>query len=107
MEVLEKLEKECDKLPKAFKSLKYVPALISCARAYIKKEYREIPYGTIVHIVAALLYLASPVDIIPDVIPVIGHGDDAIVIALCLKGVKEDLDKYIIWRDGMETVEAK
>lgn len=33
------------------------------------------------------LYLASPVDLVPDVIPVAGQLDDAIVLVLVLRGV--------------------
>ena len=40
-------------------------------------------------LVLALLYIISPVDVIPDVIPVVGWADDALVAvgagALCLK----------------------
>jgi uncharacterized membrane protein YkvA (DUF1232 family) len=34
-----------------------------------------------------LLYLASPVDIVPDFVPVIGYADDAIVTAFVLRHV--------------------
>ncbi len=37
---------------------------------------------------AAAIYLVSPYDAIPDFIPVIGHFDDAIVIALALAAMK-------------------
>ena len=30
-------------------------------------------------------YLASPVDIVPDFVPVVGYADDAIVVALALR----------------------
>lgn len=34
-----------------------------------------------------LAYLAMPIDLVPDFIPVIGYADDAIVIALTLRSV--------------------
>jgi uncharacterized membrane protein YkvA (DUF1232 family) len=34
---------------------------------------------------ALLLYLASPIDLVPDFIPVLGYADDAIVVALALR----------------------
>ena len=36
----------------------------------------------IIGIILAIIYLISPVDLIPDVIPVIGLIDDVIVIAM-------------------------
>jgi len=65
---------------------------------YVKGNYREVPYWTIAAIVAALLYVLSPVDIIPDFIPVVGYVDDALVMAACLKMVEQDLYKYKEWK---------
>ncbi len=39
---------------------------------------------------AAVLYLVMPFDLIPDFIPIVGHFDDAIVIALLLRLLKRD-----------------
>jgi uncharacterized membrane protein YkvA (DUF1232 family) len=38
-------------------------------------------------LVLAILYLASPIDIVPDFIPVAGQVDDVIVVALALRVV--------------------
>ncbi len=53
-----------------------------------------MPIGTIAAIVGTLAYVLCPFDMIPDYIPGIGYLDDAGVLALCLKLVKPDLDKY-------------
>ena len=39
-------------------------------------NYKKIPFGTIAAVVASLLYFVSPIDVIPDFIPVIGYIDD-------------------------------
>jgi uncharacterized membrane protein YkvA (DUF1232 family) len=36
---------------------------------------------------ALLAYLALPIDLIPDFLPLIGYADDAIVVALALRSV--------------------
>ena len=48
--------------------------------------------------IAALLYVLSPIDLIPDFIPVVGYVDDALVVAVCIKLVQADLDKYRDWK---------
>ncbi len=45
-------------------------------------------------VVATLVYLIVPVDAIPDVAPVIGFADDALVIAAAVKTLGKALEKY-------------
>lgn len=47
----------------------------------------EMPAGVRVGLVALLAFIASPIDLIPDVIPVIGFADDVIITALVLRWV--------------------
>jgi len=48
---------------------------------------KTVPTGVRVRLVLLLVYLASPIDLIPDFIPVVGYLDDAIVVALVLRSV--------------------
>ena len=94
--LVEKLEKKL-KNAKLNEALESVPILISCLKSYIKREYTEIPVGTMIAIVSALIYWVSPWDLIPDYIPGIGQIDDAAVVMVCLTMVKADLDEYKEW----------
>lgn len=76
-----------------------VPTMASLIKSYVKKEYTEIPIGSIIAILSALIYFVSPVDLIPDAIPVIGLVDDAAVVAACLNFVNSDLEEYSNWRE--------
>lgn len=95
---LQKLEKKLKVIPKVGETFAIVPTMISLIRNYIKKEYTEIPIGTIIAILSALIYIFSPVDFVPDVIPGAGYIDDALVIGACLKLVSSDVKDYEKWR---------
>lgn len=46
------------------------------------------------HVLAALVYFADPADVIPDSVPVLGYLDDAIMIEMCVRQLKHELDAY-------------
>jgi uncharacterized membrane protein YkvA (DUF1232 family) len=48
---------------------------------------RSLPRGVRVRLWLLLGYLAVPVDLVPDFVPVLGYADDAIVVALVLRSV--------------------
>ncbi len=48
---------------------------------------RAVPAGARLWLWLALAYLASPIDLVPDFIPVIGYADDAILVAVVLRAV--------------------
>ena len=86
------LNKMNDKNLKGF--LDDVKLFFSMLKDFFTKKYTEVPVGTIMAIAGSLLYVLAPIDVIPDFIPVAGYLDDAGIIALCMKFVKNDLDKY-------------
>lgn len=48
---------------------------------------RSLPRGVRVRLALLVVYLALPIDLIPDFIPVLGYADDAIIVTLVLRGV--------------------
>lgn len=95
---LQDVEKFLASIPKVGDALSDVPVLISLVRSYIKKEYIDIPLLSIILIVSALIYIFTPIDIIPDSIPGIGFLDDAAVIAILSKWLDNQIDDYRAWR---------
>ncbi len=98
-EFLKKLEKKLATVPAVGGVLADMPVLISLVRAYLKKEYRKIPLGSIISIICALLYFFSPVDLLPDFLPVIGYLDDVAVVAFVINMIHDDLNDYREWKD--------
>ncbi len=96
---LQRLEKKLKTIPIAGNKLAVLPTMISLVRNYMKKEYTDIPIGTVIAIISALIYFVSPIDIVPDSIPVIGYFDDAAVVGACWKLVESDIDEYERWRE--------
>lgn len=47
----------------------------------------SLPRGVRVRLWLLLAYLALPVDLVPDVIPVVGYADDVVAVALVLRSV--------------------
>ena len=61
---------------------------------------QQVPLKTIAAIVGTLVYVLSPIDIIPDFIPGFGYLDDAGVVELCRRLIKSDIDKYRAWKES-------
>ena len=95
---LQRLEKKLKIIPIAGDKLAVVPVMVSLLKNYVKKEYTDIPIGTIIDIISAMTYFVSPIDLVPDSIPVLGYFDDAAVVAACWKLVQSDVDEYVEWR---------
>jgi len=97
---LERLERKLEKVPVVGKQLSNIPMLVSLVRSYIRKDYRDVPQGSIIAIVSALIYFLSPIDLLPDCIPVLGYVDDAAVFAFVWKMVADDIEEYRKWQEA-------
>ena len=102
---LERLEKKLKHIPVVGGILSEIPTLISLVKAFIQKKYLEIPIGSMIAIVGALLYFLSPLDLFPDILPAIGLVDDAAVLTLAFKLVHDDVVEFKSWRGKNQTKE--
>ncbi len=85
-----------------------IGTIIEMIGACLTGTYQEAPLRVVVAAMVAIIYLLSPIDLIPDFIPVFGWMDDAAVITLALSmGVSAELEKYRIWKEDDETRRRK
>jgi uncharacterized membrane protein YkvA (DUF1232 family) len=66
-------------------------------QAYLKGEYRTIPWKSLLLIVAAIIYFLNPIDVIPDIMPIVGLTDDFAVLFMVYKSIGADIDNFLEW----------
>ena len=76
-------------------------------RAYASGEYRQLPWKTLIRIIAVLIYFVSPIDILPDFLPIIGLTDDIALMLWLFSGINDDLDKFRQWEQTATTARQK
>ena len=77
-----------------------VTMLSRMVKAYFTGEYKIIPWGSIVKIIAVLIYFISPIDVIPDILPLVGLTDDLALTMWLFSSLKEDLENFEVWEQG-------
>jgi uncharacterized membrane protein YkvA (DUF1232 family) len=77
--------------------LDQVGTLRRLVRAYRQGDYRQTPWRSILTIIAALIYFVTPLDFIPDFLPVLGFTDDIAVILWVFNTLKADIDNFRAW----------
>jgi uncharacterized membrane protein YkvA (DUF1232 family) len=75
----------------------YLHAMLRLIRALQRNEYSVASESSLVVIIAAIIYVVSPLDVIPDAIPAIGYLDDATVLTLALMRTRSELDDFMMW----------
>lgn len=95
----EKIKELLTKVVKMFdkEELQDVLADLKCLYGYVRDvttgKYKDYNVSNLALAIAALVYLVSPLDFIPDLLPG-GLLDDAAVIAWAIKQLHEELAKY-------------
>ena len=101
---LYRLEQKFNDMPFVGKKFSMIPIMISLVKNYVQGKYTTVPYGTILAVLSALVYFLSPIDIIPDFIPLAGYLDDMAVLGLCMNMVSIDIETYEKWRQAQELI---
>ena len=70
---------------------------------------REVPAAAKVALGAVAVYLASPVDLIPDFIPFVGYLDDLLLAAIVVDGLLNYVDRSLLlkyWPGSVVSLDA-
>jgi len=73
-------------------------------RAYATGRYRNIPWKSLLVVLAAFLYFINPLDLVPDALPVLGLSDDFSVLLWVYNSVKGEVDKFLIWEKSQPEI---
>lgn len=76
--------------------------VVRLAKAWKSGSYSQVPQKSLVAIVAAILYLVNPLDVIPDFIPGVGYLDDAAILTWVLEMIADDLEGFRQWESSEE-----
>ncbi len=88
-------EEKSTRLEAQFESFKLTWELL---QDYWGGNYKNVPWKLLASIGFAVTYLVSPLDIIPDFLPLLGFTDDAAVFALVVSSFQSELDAYREWK---------
>jgi uncharacterized membrane protein YkvA (DUF1232 family) len=72
-------------------------SIASLIKNYASGEYRDVSKGSIISVVAALIYFASPLDFIPDFVPMLGFADDLALLTFVISKLGNELEKFQLW----------
>lgn len=78
--------------------------LLRMVKAYSNGTYKNLPWKSLVSIVAVLIYFVSPIDLIPDFLPVIGITDDIALVLWLIRTLGEDINKFSEWEKNEKTI---
>ncbi|GAA3968072.1 YkvA family protein [Hymenobacter antarcticus] len=99
-EVAEKLANKESKTNKFRQLFEVALTLVRLIRSYISGEYREISTSTIISGLAVLLYVLSPIDLVPDFIPILGFLDDLSLVSWYVGKFQGEIVRFREWEEA-------
>ena len=80
-----------------------IQTFFAMVRAIVKGQYK-MPWKTFFWILLCLVYFLSPIDLLPDVLPILGFADDGAFIVFVLLLIHQDLMLFRQSQQDRETV---
>jgi uncharacterized membrane protein YkvA (DUF1232 family) len=98
-ETADKLADESSKDNKFKQLFSVALTLVRMVRSYITGDYRQIQTSTIISGLAVLLYVLSPIDLVPDFIPIVGFLDDLSLVSWFVGKFHGEIVRYRAWEN--------
>lgn len=95
LQVKERLEKVSDN-PKVKAALEPILMFKRMIQAHLSGQFK-VTNKTLGLIVLGLVYFVTPLDFIPDFMPLIGFADDLSVLLAIYNSVKHEIDEFKMW----------
>lgn len=87
-------------LPKCAELSEHICDFCDLLSDYFDGVYQNLPLSTIVALLAGLLYLVLPFDVIADFLPAIGWIDDAAILSFVILAEQNDVKEYLAWKEN-------
>jgi uncharacterized membrane protein YkvA (DUF1232 family) len=72
-------------------------AMLRMLKAWYAREYTGLSKRAVVGLIASAIYIANPLDFIPDFIPFIGRLDDSLVLGYFTKQLNVEIQRFMAW----------
>ena len=79
-----------------------IPTIYRMINSIRKKQYRPEIKNLLIP-GAVLLYVISPIDVIPDWIPIIGQMDDLALVLLAIPLLLKETERFLAWENDRLT----
>ena len=107
-ELLWQVSQKLQKINGSNKQINELMNLIQLFLRMIKKslagEYSAFSHKTLLSLVFGLLYFVTPMDVVPDFIPLLGFSDDLSIVYFIIKNFKSDIEAFKVWELNQESV---
>jgi len=87
--------------PAALALKEKISAAQRMVQAYIRGDYRVIPWKSLLLLVSGIIYFVMPLDLVPDFIPLMGFLDDLSIMLWIFQAVKTDIEDFEEWEKGV------
>lgn len=74
-----------------------VEVALALLQDHAKGAAPQIPYATVATLAAALFYYLDPIDVIPDFLPHVGTGDDALILEIAFGQTAAGVQRWLDW----------